>query len=138
MLKANSRLQHCKNFLYRGFAILGLQCFFKTEKEFLKETQQLRQQRTTCSITSCSTYRLRVFSHPTISVKVFGRGFFSAYCLRSSSHISHASASIILASSSNFAPFPARLQSTYTGNSCNLAMLKLVWQFPIPLVISLY
>lgn len=53
-----------------------------------------RHCKTICSITSCSTTSERVFSQAAISTNVLGRGFFSAYCLRSSSHICHASRSI--------------------------------------------
>ena len=68
----------------------------------LQFLHQPRICRTICSIISCSIMRVRFFSHSAISRKVVGRGFFAAYCFRSSSHISQASLSICRGISSHF------------------------------------
>lgn len=47
-----------QEFFYTGVLQSWVNNVFSKLKNILKETQQLRQQRTTCSITSCSTYRL--------------------------------------------------------------------------------
>jgi len=68
----------------------------------LQFLHQPRICRTICSIISCSIMRVRFFSHSAISRKVVGRGFFAAYCFRSSTHISQASLSICRGISSHF------------------------------------